>query len=134
MDPITSAIVAVLPGLAAGTLTSLVKDAYKGLKAVIRRKWSESAAVSEAIAALEANSESKAHVGLLDEKIKAGRLSSDVDVVAALQKLVDQLKAEHIGGPAVASIQFTQNGGVIQGVGAAHTVTVNEMNFGAPPR
>ena len=38
MDPITTAIMAVLPTLASDTLTDAVKSAYEGLKAVIRRK------------------------------------------------------------------------------------------------
>jgi hypothetical protein len=39
MDPITATILAVLPAVASEMAKSTVKDAYEGLKAVIRRKW-----------------------------------------------------------------------------------------------
>jgi hypothetical protein len=39
MDPITTAILAVLPTLASDLIKSSVKSAYEGLKAVIKRKW-----------------------------------------------------------------------------------------------
>jgi hypothetical protein len=38
MDPITAAIVAVLPSLASDLVKSSIKDAYEGLKAIINRK------------------------------------------------------------------------------------------------
>lgn len=38
MEPITAAIVSVLPTLATELVKSSVKDTYDGLKAVIRRK------------------------------------------------------------------------------------------------
>ena len=37
MDPITAAMMAVLPALAGDTVKAAVQDAYDGLKAVIRR-------------------------------------------------------------------------------------------------
>ena len=43
MDPITAAILAVLPALASDVVKAGVKDAYDGPKAVIRRKWGENA-------------------------------------------------------------------------------------------
>ena len=43
MDPITTAILAVLPSLASEVVKSGVKDAYEGMKAVIRRKWGDGA-------------------------------------------------------------------------------------------
>lgn len=133
MDPITSAIVAVLPGLAAGTLTSLIKDSYQGLKAVIKRKWGDSGGVSQAIQALESNPSSKAQAALLDEKVVESKLCADPEVVAVLKQLVDLLKAHNIGGSAVTNITFSQSGGLLQGIGAAQTVNVAEMSFGPPP-
>ena len=49
MDPITTAILAAVSEVGSGA----VKDAYEGLKAVIRRKWGEAAPISNAIAAVE---------------------------------------------------------------------------------
>ncbi len=63
MEPITAAILAVLPGLA----SDAVKGAYEGLKAVIRRKWGEGAPIAKAITALEEDPSSKAQAAVLEE-------------------------------------------------------------------
>src|SRR5205085_5853440 len=67
MDPITAAIMAVLPALASDAVKTGVKDAYDGLKAVIRRKWGESAPIAKAIAAVEEDPTSKAQAAVLEE-------------------------------------------------------------------
>jgi hypothetical protein len=86
MDPITTAIMAVLPTLASDTLTDGVKSAYDGLKAVIRRKWGEAAPVSKAIAAAEADPDSKAQAGVLAEKVAA--------IKATQERVVSQFEIE----------------------------------------
>jgi hypothetical protein len=134
MDPVTTAILAVLPALASDTLQSAVKDAYDGLKAVIRRKWGESAPISKAIAAIEEDPDSKAQKAVLEEKVEAVKAAQDPEVARALQKLVEQMKAHDIGGETVAKIQFNISGGVVQGVAGAETVTIGSMSFGAPPK
>jgi hypothetical protein len=86
MDPITTAIMAVLPTLASDTLTDGVKSAYDGLKAVIRRNWGEAAPVSKAIAAAEADPDSKAQAGVLAEKVAA--------IKATQERVVSQFEIE----------------------------------------
>jgi hypothetical protein len=134
MDPITAAIVAALPALAADTMKSGVKDAYEGLKAVIRRKWGDAAPISKAIAAVEEDPDSKAQSAVLEEKVGAVKAAQDPEVVEALRKLVEQMKAHGIGGEALAKIQFNMSGGVVQGVAGAENVTIGSMNFGEPPK
>jgi len=134
MDPITTAILAVLPALASDTLKSAVKDAYDGLKAVIRRKWGETAPISKAIAAVEEDPKSKAQAAVLDEKVGEVKASEDADVLQALHRLIEQMKAHGIGGEAVARVQFTMTGGVVQGVAGAENVTIGSISFGAPPK
>jgi len=73
MDPITTAILAVLPALASDMVKSGVKDAYEGLKAVIRRKWGDAAPISKAIAAIEEDPNSKAQAAVLEEKVAPSR-------------------------------------------------------------
>lgn len=130
MDPITAAIVAVLPGLASGVITSGVKDAYDGLKAVIRRKWGDAAPISKAIAAVEEDPNSKAQVAVLEEKVAAVKAAEDADVLQALRALVELMKTHGVGGEAIAKIQFNMSGGIIQGVAGAGTVTINSQYFG----
>jgi hypothetical protein len=134
VDPITMAILGVLPGLAANTIQTAVKDAYDGLKAVIRRKWGESAPIANAISALEKDPKSKAQAAVLEEKVKDVKAADDADVAQALHQLVEQMTKHGIGGDSVAKIQFIMSGGVVQGVAGAGTVNVGSMTFGAAPK
>jgi hypothetical protein len=130
MEPITAAILAVLPGLA----SDAVKGAYEGLKAVIRRKWGEGAPIAKAITALEEDPQSKAQAAVLEEKVAAVKAAEDPDVTQALRQLLEQMKAHGVGGEAVARIEFTMTGGVVQGVAGAGNVQIGSMSFGAPPK
>ena len=80
MDPITTAVLASLPLLA----TDAVKSAYEGLKAVIRRKWGDTGAVTNAITAVEKDPESKAQAAVLEEKVGAVKATEDIEVLQAL--------------------------------------------------
>jgi hypothetical protein len=134
MDPITTAILAVLPSLASDVVKSSVKDAYEGLKAVIRRKWGDTATISKAISAIEEDPNSKAQAAVLEEKVAAVKAGDDTEVVQALRQLVEQMKTHGIGGEALARIQFNMSGGVVQGVAGAENVQIGSMTFGAPPK
>ncbi len=116
MDPITTAIMAVLPGLASDTLNDAVKSAYEGLKTVIRRKWGETAPISKAITAAEEDPTSKSQASVLAEKVEAAKANDDADVLKALQELVTALKAHDLGGEAVARIQLNITGGTQPGI------------------
>ena len=128
MDPITTAIVAALPALAG----KAVKDAYEGLKAVIRRRWGETAPIAKAITALEEDPQSKAQAAVLGEKVGAVKATEDAEVAQALHRLVEELKSQGIGGNAVAKIEFNISGGVVQGIAAAENVTIGSITFTTP--
>jgi len=130
MEPITAAILAVLPALA----SDAVKSAYEGLKSVIQRKWGEGAPIAKAITALEDDPTSKAQAAVLEEKVEAVKAAEDPEVAKALHELVEQMKAHGVGGEAVAKIQFNMTGGVVQGVAVAESVQIGSMNFGTPPK
>ena len=134
MDPITAAIIAVLPSLATDVVKSGIKDAYDGLKAVIRRKWGDAAPISKAISAVEEDPESKAQKAVLEEKVAAVKANEDADVLQALRKLLEQMKSHGVAGEAVARIQFNMSGGVLQGVAGAENISIGTMHFGAPPK
>jgi hypothetical protein len=134
MDPITAAILAVLPALAPDVVKSGVKDAYEGLKAVIRRKWGDAAPISKAIAAIEEDPKSKAQAAVLEEKVGAVKAAEDAEVVQALRQLLEQMKTHGIGGEAVARIAINISGGTVQGVVGAENVSIGSMNFGVPPK
>ena len=134
MDPITTTILAALGVMGSEVIKSGVKDAYDNLKAVIRRKWGDTAPISKAMAAIEEDPQSKAQAAVLGEKVAAVEATADADVAQALHELVEQLKANGIGGEAVARIQFSMSGGVVQGVAGAENVQIGSMTFGAPPK
>jgi hypothetical protein len=134
MDPITTTILAALGVMGSEVIKSSVKDAYDNLKAVIRRKWGETAPISKAIAAIEEDPTSKAQAAVLEEKVAAAKATGDAEVVQALHELVEQMKKQGIGGELVARIQFNMSGGVVQGVAAAENVQIGSMTFGAPPK
>jgi hypothetical protein len=133
MDPITTAIVATLPALAASTVTTAVKDAYSALKSVIQQKWGAGNKVSQSVDALEANPKSTAQAASLAETVAETKATEDVDVMQALSKLVDVLKRENLGGNAIAKMNITITGGVVQGVVGAESVNVGSLSIGLPP-
>jgi len=130
MDPITTAIIAVLPALAADTVKTGVKDAYEGMKEVIRRKWGDAAPISKAIAAVEEDPHSKAQAAVLEEKVGAVKATEDADVLQVLRVLVEQMKTHGLGGEAVASIQLNISGGTQTGIIGAQNVSAGTMTFG----
>ena len=130
MDPITTAIVAVLTDLSKAG----VKDAYEGLKGVIRRKWGESSQIHKAISAIEEDPTSKAQAAVLEEKVAAVKANDDPEVAQALQKLVEQMKEHRVGVETAAKIQFNMSGGVLQGVAGAENVKIGSVSFGAPAK
>jgi len=134
MDPITTAILAVLPALASDVVKSSVKDAYEGLKTVIRRKWGDTAQISKAISALEEDPSSKAQAAVLAEKVSAVKATDDTEVAQALYRLVEQMKDQGIGGEAVSKIQFNMSGGVVQGVAGSENVQIGSLTIGNPTK
>lgn len=134
MDPITTAILAVLSMIGSEVVKSGVKDAYEALKAVIRRKWGDTAPISKAVSALEEDPASKAQAAVLEEKVAAVKATDDPEVAQALRQLVEQMKTHGIGGEAVARIQFAMSGGVVQGIAGAENIQIGSMTFGAPPK
>jgi disulfide oxidoreductase YuzD len=131
MDPITAAIMAVVPALASDVVKASVKDAYEGLKEIIRRKY---APVATAVEAVEANPKSKGQVAVLAEHVADTKATTDADIMQALAKLLDEMKKAGIGGKATGDINIDISGGTVQGVVGAQSVSIGSMSFGAPPK
>jgi HetE-like protein len=130
MDSITTAIVAVLPALASDMVKSGVKDAYEGLKAVIRRKWGETAPITKAITALEEDPASKAQAAVLEEKVGAVKATEDAEVTQALEALLEEMKAHGVSTEAAASVHVSISGGTQTGIIGAGNVRAETMTFG----
>jgi hypothetical protein len=94
MDPLTAAILAAVAAGAAKVATEVVPDLYRGLKALIKSKFGEQNAVSEAVDEVEADPESAGQKIVLEEKVKKAGADKDADIVAAAKKLLEQLEAQ----------------------------------------
>jgi disulfide oxidoreductase YuzD len=134
MDPITTAIVAVLPALASDLIKSSIKDAYEGLKAVIHRKWGAASPLAKSVDPLEANPKSEGQATVLAEHVAKVDATADTEVMQALGKLIEELKKDGIGGKAIARIAISITGGTVQGVVGAENVSIGSMSFGVPPK
>jgi hypothetical protein len=132
VDPITTAIVAALPALASDLVKSSVKDAYEGVKSVIRRKWGATSSIAKSVDALEADPKSKRKATVVAKNVTKANATADVEVRQALAKLVDELKKEGLGGKAIKAMTINIKGD-FQGV-VADKVSVGSMNFGVQPR
>ena len=99
MDPVTLAVIAAIAaGLAKGAgdvAQTAVADAYRGLKQLLARKFGGGSDVVKAIDDAEAKPESEARKSVLREEVEASGAGSDPEIIAAAERLLQQL-----GGPA----------------------------------
>jgi len=131
MEPITAAIIALLPALGAETVKQAVLDAYAGLKAVIRSKWGDSAPLSKAISALEENPTSKGQALVLEENAIASRAMSDPEVAQALRDLVTAMKESGTAAEAVSRIEVNlSHATVTNSIVGSHSVKIDTFSPG----
>jgi hypothetical protein len=131
MDPITTAIVAALPALATELVSSSVKDAYAGLKALITRRFGTTSAVAKSVSDLEANPKSKGRAMVLSEHVVQAKAEADTEIMKAVSTLVEALKNEKNSGTSGVNIHAAISGG-IAGVVGAQNVSVGSVNVGGP--
>jgi hypothetical protein len=70
----------------------LVTDSYAGLKTLLQRKLGDGSEVVKAIEAVEVRPDSAGRKETLKEEIAASKLDQDEEIVAAVQRLLDNLK------------------------------------------
>ena len=128
MDQIVSAVLAVLPALAADTATSAVKDAYVAFKALVQRKWGEKGDVTKSLDALEQVPQSAERADDLKRNVVASALHEGQEIMAAVKKLLEA----HANAAAASSATYQQSGGTMSGIGAigTSTGTININNRG----
>lgn len=131
MDPITTAIVAALPALATEMVSSTIKDAYAGLKALIVRRFGAASAVAKSVNDLEANPKSKGQAMVLSEHVVEAKVEADADIMKAVNALVEALKSDKTSGTSSVNIHATITGGVA-GVVGAQNVSIGSQNVGGP--
>ena len=124
MEPVTTALIAAILAGAAKSAGSVAEkgiiDAYGGLKGLIQRKFGQESALVEAIDRLEANPDSEARKGVVREEAAQAKANEDPDLVAAAQRLLDQVQAQP-GGQTI----LTATGNYIAQAAHGSTASVN---------
>jgi hypothetical protein len=129
MDPITMIITALSTGAVAGAQTAATdafKDAYAGVKALVRRRFQDRPSGETALAKYEAKPE--AWRGALEAELVDAHADQDVALVEAAQRLMALLDA---AGARAGKYQVDVRG--------AHGVQVGDHGqqtnyFGNPPK
>jgi hypothetical protein len=133
MDPITAAIVAAVtflgPEMAKEGAKAVVKDAYDGLKSVIRHKWGGDSAVAQSLEDVEAKPESKDLAESLDKQVARSGATRDAEVLAALKALSEALAKAEAAKPPSKTVTITASN---VGVGNIDQVSGGVFNIGVP--
>jgi len=125
MDPVTLIVTALTAGAAAGSqsiVTDTIKDAYTGLKALIKRKFAGKASAEVALAEHETDPET--WQAPLKKVLIQEHLDQDTEILQAAQALLDQIQAQPGGKHYTQSIVGNYNAQV-HGSGSA-SVNVNQ--------
>jgi hypothetical protein len=94
---ISDAILAALSTGAAAAATDTVKkavaDAYGGLKSIIQKKFGSGSDAAQALEKLESKPDSEGRLQTLHEELAEVNAGSDAEVAAAVQVLVEAIRA-----------------------------------------
>lgn len=106
MDPVTLIVAALAAGAAAGmgdTASQPIKDAYAGLKALIKRRFAGNAKAEETLADHEADPET--YEKPLAKQLEAAGAPDDPEIVRAAEELLK--KADQAGIKTKYHVQVT---------------------------
>jgi hypothetical protein len=115
MDPISTAILAGLAKLA----EPAIRDAYKGLKSVIVKKFGANHEVVQAVENVEEKPDSSGRRETLKEEIASSKAEADAEIVAAARALLQKLQ-EQPGGQQIIHQIVTGNHNIFTGHGDIH--------------
>jgi hypothetical protein len=97
MDPVSvivAAWAAAAPMVAQGLCKEVVSDGYKKLKKLIHDATGSDSPVTKALAAVEAEPDSRGQQIVLSEKISQAGLAEHPEIVNAAQALLDRVKQQ----------------------------------------
>jgi hypothetical protein len=115
MDPITTAILAALAKLA----EPAIKDAYDGLKAIIKRKFGARHEVVHAVESLEEKPDSVGRREMLKTEIVGSGAAVDAEILAAARSLLKNVEKQP-GGKQVVQQIVTGNHNISTVTGDIH--------------
>jgi hypothetical protein len=126
MDPITGAIVAAL---AAGVAEGLAGDAYKAIKAAIKKKYGEDSDLAEAVEKLEQKPESAGWKEEVAAQVQATNAAQDSELLALAERLIAALEETAAGQQALSKYSIQMQGSQV-GVIGDHAHIEGGMHFG----
>jgi disulfide oxidoreductase YuzD len=108
MEIILAALAAGAAAAAKDTAGTAVKDAYEGLKALIKKKFAEKGKTddSDIVDKHEKKPDSEGVKTLLKEELLEAKIDRDAEVIKTAEELLKQLKPEEFGSSRLCVIIF----------------------------
>jgi hypothetical protein len=127
MDPVTTVIMAALTAGSLSGITevgkNVISDAYQGFKALIERKFGGESAITQAIAALEKNPESKGRQITLAEEVSSSKVDHDPDILEAANKLIAEIERQPGGRQVIVTVKGSRSVGIGGNVSGSTIIT-----------
>ncbi|MFM7575538.1 MAG: hypothetical protein ACKO5Q_01135, partial [Microcystaceae cyanobacterium] len=94
MELILAALIAGATAAAKDTAGVAVKDAYEGLKNLIKQKFGDKTDLVDAVDKLEKKPDSEARKATVKEEIETAKVAGDDEILKLAQDLLDKAKGE----------------------------------------
>ena len=115
MELILAALIAGATAAAQDTATAAVKDAYEGLKNLIKQKFGDKTDLVDAVDKLEKKPDSEARKATVKEEIETAKVAGDAEILKLAQDLLDKAKGEPGGQEIINQTQTNTVSGVTVG-------------------
>ncbi|MEB3121599.1 MAG: hypothetical protein VKL41_10310 [Snowella sp.] len=118
LDPVSLILAALAAGATAAaqdTAGVAVKDAYEGLKKLIKQKFGDKTDLVDAVDKLEKKPDSEARKATVKEEIETAKIDGDSEILKLAQDLLDKAKGEPGGQEIINQTQTNTVSGVTVG-------------------
>lgn len=136
MDPtvglITGAIAAGAAAAFKDTAGQAVKDAYNGMKELIKGKFGKECELADAVEKLEKKPDSKGRMETLTEEVAAAEADKDEGIISAAQALAEALKNSPEGKNLIAKYQLDIKNSQVGSIGDNASIA-GGIHFGSKP-
>ena len=112
VELILAALIAGATAAAKDTAGVAVKDAYEGLKNLIKQKFGDKTDLVDAVDKLEKKPDSEARKATVKEEIETAKVAGDPEILKLAQDLLDKAKGEPGGQEIINQTQTNTVSGV----------------------
>jgi len=123
LDTVTQAIAAASAAGAQQVGTAMISDLYKGLKALLVKKFGAKSDVSDAVEKLEKKPDSPARKAAVAEEVQAAKADKDQDIVKAAEKLLSAIREQPGGEQIIQGVTVGERGVFVTGTVGKNIVT-----------